>query len=112
MLQSLQGLDGLRQVPAGTGLSVGNFDGLDRGHDRLLGMARAIRDEGGASGVTVVTFEPHPLTVLRPSLAPPRLTPPALKRSLLAAAGVDYLVILPPTPEVLNLTAESFWAIL
>jgi riboflavin kinase/FMN adenylyltransferase len=59
-----------------------------------------------------VTFEPHPLTVLRPPLAPPRLTPHPVKRALLEAAGVDDLVILPPTPAVLNLTAENFWEIL
>ncbi len=44
--------------------------------------------------------------------APPRLTPPAAKRALLAEAGVDHLVELPPTPELLDLTAEQFWRIL
>ena len=111
-MQTLQGLAGLRLVPPGTVLSVGNFDGLHRGHDQLLRRAAAIRQEGAASGVAVVTFEPHPLTVLRPVLAPPRLTPPALKESLLSQAGVDHLAVLAPTPEVLNLTAEAFWAIL
>lgn len=112
MTQFLSGLAGLRQVPPDTILSVGNFDGLHRGHDRLLRLAGSLRQEHGASGVTIVTFEPHPLTVLRPELAPPRLTPPAIKRALLATAGVDYLVTLPPHPEVLNLTAENFWKIL
>jgi len=112
MTQFLSGLAGLRQVPAGTILSVGNFDGLHRGHSRLLHLANSLKREHGASGVTVVTFEPHPLTVLRPELAPPRLTPPALKQSLLSTAGVDYLVTLPPGPEVLNLTANAFWQIL
>jgi riboflavin kinase/FMN adenylyltransferase len=50
--------------------------------------------------------------VLRPQNVPPRLTPAPLKRELLEAAGVDDLVELPPTQEVLNLTAETFWAIL
>src|SRR5437667_6929868 len=111
-MQTLQGLKGLRRTPAGAVLSVGNFDGLHRGHEQLLRMAAAIRQDGAASGVAIVTFEPHPLTVLRPALAPPRLTPPALKEALLAEAGVDHLVVLAPTPEVLNLTAEAFWAIL
>jgi riboflavin kinase/FMN adenylyltransferase len=111
-MRIFEGLAGLRQLPPGTVLSVGNFDGLHRGHEQLLQMAREIRDGGGASGVAVVTFEPHPLTVLRPALAPPRLTPPALKQSLLAEAGVDHLVVLAPTPDVLNLSAEEFWAIL
>ncbi len=112
MTEFLSGLSGLRQVPPGTILSVGNFDGLHRGHDRLLRLAASLRQTHGSSGVTVVTFEPHPLTVIRPEIAPPRLTPPAIKQSLLSAAGVDYLVTLPPIPEVLNLKAEDFWKIL
>lgn len=112
MTEFLSGLSGLRQVPPGTILSVGNFDGLHRGHDRLLRLAASLCQAHGSSGVTVVTFEPHPLTVIRPELAPPRLTPPAIKQSLLAGAGVDYLVTLPPIPEVLNLKAEDFWKIL
>jgi riboflavin kinase / FMN adenylyltransferase len=59
-----------------------------------------------------VTFEPHPLTVLRPEAAPPRLTPPPLKRELLAAAGVEFVVELPPSADVLDLSAEQFWALL
>ena len=56
-----------------------------------------------------MTFEPHPLTVLRPKEAPARLTPPAVKRAILEAAGVDTLVLLPPQPDLLDLTAEQFW---
>ena len=108
----LEGLPGLRQVPAGRVLSIGNFDGVHLGHERILHAGRELKLSGKATGLTVVTFEPHPLTVLRPNLAPPRLTPPALKQSLLRAAGIDELVILPPTPDVLNLQAEDFWAIL
>jgi riboflavin kinase / FMN adenylyltransferase len=111
-LKVLHGLDGLRQLPAGAALSVGNFDGLHRGHRHILDLLKARREHSGASSIAIVTFEPHPLTVLRPDAAPPRLSPPAMKQALLAAAGVDYEVILPPAPEVLNLTAEAFWAIL
>ena len=105
------GLIGLRSVPPGAVLSVGNYDGIHLGHRRLLELANSIRAQSGGQ-VAIVTFEPHPLTVLRPELAPPRLTPPAIKQQLLADAGVDDYVILPPAPEVLNLTAEAFWAIL
>jgi riboflavin kinase/FMN adenylyltransferase len=52
------------------------------------------------------------LTVLRPELAPPRLTPIEFKNRLLAEVGVEHLVVLPPSPDVLNLSAEAFWAIL
>src|SRR5690242_547339 len=101
------GLQGLRSIPPGAVLSVGNYDGMHLGHRRLLELARSARDRSGGR-VAIVTFEPHPLTVLKPELAPPRLTPPAIKQQLLADAGVDDYIVLPPAPEVLNLTAEAF----
>jgi riboflavin kinase / FMN adenylyltransferase len=112
-MQIVEGLVGLRGLTKGTVLSVGNFDGVHLGHREILRRARLLREQAGdGAPLAVVTFEPHPLTVLKPELAPPRLTPPALKQSLLRGLGVDHLVILPPDPAVLNLTAEAFWAIL
>lgn len=108
----LEGLTGLRQLPPGGVLSVGNFDGLHRGHAEILARARALRDASPGMKTAVVTFEPHPLTVLRPQAAPPRLASPALKRALIERAGVDQLVVLAPQPEVLDLSAEAFWQIL
>lgn len=106
-----EGLSDLRQLSPGAILSIGNFDGMHRGHQHLLQRARAVKGSTDAS-IAVVTFEPHPLTVLRPELAPPRLTPPQRKRELLSEAGVDAMVILPPSHEVLDLTAEQFWQII
>ena len=106
------GIDGLRKIPHGSVMSIGNFDGLHRGHARIIETMKAVRDASKSQRLAVVTFEPHPLTVLRPDLAPPRLTPPLVKRSLLEAAGVDDYVILPPTRDVLNMAAEEFWRIL
>ncbi len=108
-MREYDGIDGLRGLPAGTVVSVGNYDGVHRGHAALLARARSL---AGPAGVAVVTFEPHPLTVLRPDRAPPRLTPPPLKRDALARLGVDHLAVLPPTPDVLGLAAEDFWHLL
>ncbi len=105
----LQGIEGLQSIPRGSVISIGNYDGVHVGHQAII--ARMMELAQGAP-TAVVTFEPHPLTVLRPQLAPPRLSSPERKRQLIAAAGVSHLVILPPSPDVLGLTAEQFWAVL
>src|SRR5439155_10833671 len=110
LMEILQGIDGLRKLPQGAIISIGNFDGIHLGHERILQTCRNRASHGAA--LAVVTFEPHPLTVLRPQLAPPRLTLPQRKAELLSKAGVTHLVILPPEPAVLNLTAEQFWLLL
>lgn len=109
-MQVLNGLAAIATVPPNAVLSVGNFDGVHRGHQRLLTHGRKLAGEG--TPLVVMTFEPHPLTRLRPVMAPPRLTPVAMKHQLLAEAGVDILVELPPDPEVLTITAHDFFALL
>ncbi|HVT87855.1 MAG TPA: riboflavin biosynthesis protein RibF [Tepidisphaeraceae bacterium] len=107
-----EGIEGLEQLPAGAVISIGNFDGLHLGHARILQTMMSLQHAMPGAHRALVTFEPHPLTILRPELAPPRLTPYPLKRRLLELAGVEHLVILPPSREVLGLTAEKFWEIL
>ena len=92
-------------------MSVGNFDGVHLGHQRIFKTAREIAAARKAE-LVFVTFEPHPLTVLRPQAVPPRLTTPEMKQKLLEVEGANYLVILPPQKQVLDLTAEDFWKIL
>ena len=90
-----------------TAVTIGNFDGVHRGHQELF---RRLISRGEANGLlpVVVTFEPHPLRVLAPSTAPALITTMEQKLELLAAAGIPCAVIIRFTPEFAGVTAESF----
>lgn len=105
-MQVHHGLDGFAQLPRGVVLSIGNFDGVHLGHHTIFQTMKQLRP---SAPLAVATFEPHPFTVLRPSFAPPRLTTERRKHQLLAEAGIEHCVTIPPTPDVLNLAAETFW---
>jgi len=88
-------------------LTIGNFDGLHRGHKRVLRkvITRA-REEGGTS--CVVTFEPHPLKVLHPERAPHLIQTRAQKRSILAHLGLEVLVEVSFDRSFAEVDAETF----
>jgi len=88
---------------------VGVFDGLHRGHRRIVdtGLARA-KEAGGDTGLAVVTFDPHPDAVLGKAPAELPLTPPREKIALLRAWGVDRVVVLPFDRELASLEPETF----
>ena len=88
-------------------IAIGNFDGVHRGHAALIARIRAAAVVTGGESV-VLTFEPHPAQVLVPELAPPRLATPGRKLELLAAAGVDTVVVEPFSPELAAMTAPAF----
>ena len=89
-------------------IAIGNFDGVHRGHRHLLGRLRRRADELDSPAV-VVSFQPHPLRLLRPDLAPIPLTWPERKVELLKAAGADEVVLLNVTEELLAMAAEEFF---
>jgi riboflavin kinase/FMN adenylyltransferase len=87
--------------------AIGNFDGVHRGHARLVEetVAAARRVDGRA---VVLTFDPHPARVLFPDSAPASLLTLGQKADLLAAQGVDVLAVLPFTAAIAALDAEAF----
>lgn len=89
-------------------VAVGNFDGVHRGHARLLADLR--RQAQAVGGPTVaLTFEPHPLQLLRPESFLPVLTPFAERTAQLQAQGADQVVVLRTEPTLLRLRAAEFF---
>jgi riboflavin kinase/FMN adenylyltransferase len=100
------------QVPPeesrGGALTIGNFDGVHRGHAALLAEVRRQADAVGGPAVAV-TFDPHPLQLLRPAQFQPVLTTAEDRARLLEAAGADHVALLHTTPALLGLTAQEFF---
>ncbi|NLX22987.1 MAG: bifunctional riboflavin kinase/FAD synthetase [Phycisphaerae bacterium] len=88
-------------------LSIGNFDGVHRGHQTILAAGRRRADEGRTQ-LVAMTFDPHPLSVLTPDHVPPVLTPLPEKLHWLRHAGVDIAVVVRSRPEFLAMSAEEF----
>ncbi len=88
-------------------VTLGNFDGVHLGHQRATDLLKQ-RAQALSSPSVAVTFEPHPVSVLRPEQAPKRILTPALKEELLAAQGVDLLVVIGFTEEFSRIEPEAF----
>lgn len=88
-------------------VTIGVFDGVHRGHRTLVDRTvRSARRRGVRS--VAVTFDPHPMTVVRPDLAPVLLQTVDDRAAALAAAGVDLVLVLPFTSELSRRTPEEF----
>jgi len=101
----------LERIPPaarGGAISVGNFDGVHRGHAALIEQLRRQADRVGGPAV-VVTFDPHPAAILRPDRQPPRLTSLERRAFLLGQLGVDHVVACPTNLDFLAKSAESFF---
>jgi riboflavin kinase/FMN adenylyltransferase len=100
----------LAEIPKDFGPSVatiGNFDGVHRGHQWVIAEVVARARTLGMRSVAV-TFDPHPARVLRPDSHLPLITPTAQKIELLAATGIDALLILPFTTDFSHMSARAF----
>ena len=91
----------------GATVTIGNFDGVHRGHAVVIGRAREIA-AGLETPLTVVTFEPHPRRFFRPDDAPFQLTPLRSKARRIAALGADALQLLHFDGELAGVAPEEF----
>ena len=99
---------GARGEPGrGSVIAIGTFDGIHLGHQEVLRFAIARAKECGAVS-TALTFEPLPLKVLRPELAPPRISTNQQRMDWFGAMGIEAAVVLPFTMELAELPPEDF----
>jgi riboflavin kinase/FMN adenylyltransferase len=93
--------------PARRAIALGSFDGVHLGHRRVIeGLVATARDRGLRA--SVVTFQPHPMAVLRPERAPHELSTPRRRAELIADLGPDELVVIPFTHEFSLLEHDQF----
>jgi len=98
---------GLKKIKKGCVLTIGNFDGVHIGHQEILTAAKKAASAKRAE-LIALTFEPHPVAILFPEKAPGVLTPLELKKHLLAECGVDCLIVLKDSQELLSLSPADF----
>jgi riboflavin kinase/FMN adenylyltransferase len=101
---------GLEATPGDLGrtvVTIGMYDGVHRGHQKLIGAAVA-RARAMRRPCLLVTFDPHPAEVVRPGSHPAILTSMDRKAELVADLGVEAMCVLPFTPEFMRLAPETF----
>ncbi|MDQ2707342.1 MAG: bifunctional riboflavin kinase/FAD synthetase [Actinomycetota bacterium] len=101
---------GLDDVPSDWGrsvITVGVFDGVHRGHQRLINRAVAVAAERELPSV-LITFDPHPTEVLRPGRHPAQLTTLRRRAGLVAELGIAACCVLPFSAELARMSADEF----
>src|SRR6478672_6408819 len=101
--------DPLREtdLPKGCIATIGNFDGMHVGHQAIIkGVVERARAEGLQSAV--ITFHPHPLSIVAPDRVPKQILTLAQKEELVAELGIDALLVVPFTHDFSRWTADRF----
>src|SRR5215831_17346713 len=94
-------------LPGGGIATIGNFDGVHLGHRRIL-EAVATRAREVSRPAVAITFEPHPMAILKPDHAPRRIQTLRQKEEALEAIGIDFLLVIPFTRDFSLTEPEEF----
>ena len=100
-------LNELPATPTPAVATIGNFDGVHRGHRWVIGNVLARARAAGLRSL-VITFDPHPARAIRPGQSPALITPCEQKLDLLASTGVDEVLVLPFNGELASMSARQF----
>jgi riboflavin kinase/FMN adenylyltransferase len=106
-MKIIENISELNAIPKGCSLTIGNFDGLHIGHAKILSTARQLADKR-KTRLAVMTFDPHPVAVLHPEMAPERLATALYKLHLLEKNGSDFVFLVKDRPQFLNLSPKDF----
>ena len=99
------------EVPGDLGrtvVTIGNFDGMHLGHQHVVRRAHEVAGELGVGSVVAVTFDPHPIAVLRPEHTPPTLTTIEERLRLMSDAGVDAVLVIPFSRDIAAWSPQEF----
>ncbi len=107
VMQLVRGLHNVQPAFAGCVATIGNFDGVHLGHQKILAALRA-RSQALGLPSCVIIFEPQPMEFFRPELAPVRLTRLRDKLELFAAAGVDRVLCIAFNSRFQHMSAQEF----
>lgn len=106
-MQSINSLDQVAGGFTGSAVTIGKFDGIHLGHQKLIGALTKAASEHSIQSV-LVTFDRHPDALLKPAEAKLPLIGPNQKRDLIAALGIDVLITLPFDDSLAQLSPEQF----
>jgi riboflavin kinase/FMN adenylyltransferase len=106
-MEIIKDFDSLKKSYPNTVLTIGNYDGVHLGHQKILSMVGKKAEEIGGTSM-VMTFDPHPVKVIAPEKNVKLLTTPAEKARLIAKMGIDVLLFITFTKEFSQIAPDEF----